>query len=98
MSAPFAFLYRSHAWNSGLAAFCAVVMRWVVSPRFLFRTRIAIRSEDLKLSFMYSDAVGETRFGFSVSFIGIPLASDRWRRIRIRRRPGHTDGFQAPQK
>src|ERR1700676_2259938 len=98
MSAPFAFLYRSHAWNSGLAAFCAVVIRCVVSRRDRFRTRTAIRSEGLKLSLMYSDADGENLLAFSVSFIDVPHASGRWRRIRIRLRLGHTDGFRAPQK
>src|ERR1700686_4676617 len=98
MSAPLAFLYRSHAWNSGLAAFCAVVMRCVVSPRCLFRTRTAIRSEGLKLSLMYSDAVAEAQAGFSDSFIGIPRASDRLRRIRIRRRRGHNNGSRVPRK
>src|SRR6202790_3020890 len=98
MSAPFAFLYRSHAWNSGLAAFCAVVMRCVVSPRFRFRTSSAIRSEGLKLSLMYSDADGIDRLGFSVSVIEVPRASGISRRIRIRRHRGHIDGFREPPK
>jgi len=37
MSEPLAFLCRSQAWNSGLAAFSAQVMRWTVSRKSIER-------------------------------------------------------------
>src|SRR5713101_1849064 len=98
MSAPFAFLYLSHAWNSGLLAFSAEVIRCVVSPRLRLRTRIAIRSEGSKFSLRYCQAGGEDDVGFSVMFIAVPRAFGRWRRSRIRLHRGHTDGFRALRK
>src|SRR5438094_687749 len=73
MSAPFAFLYRSHAWNSGLEAFWAVVILWVVSPSCRFSTSTAMRSVGLKLSRIYSDTDGTGLWSFWLSFMDDPV-------------------------
>src|SRR5260370_22810246 len=72
MSAPLAFLYRSHAWNSGLEAFCAVVILCVVSCCCRLRTSTAMRSVGLKLSRMYSEADYTAAVGFSGTFMAPP--------------------------
>src|SRR5260370_21089310 len=96
MSAPLAFLYRRHAWNSGLEGFCAVVILCVVSPCCRLRTTTAMRSVGLKLSRMYSDADGTGGVGFTGAFMAAPVGPARLRRSRTRPDRDCTDSFRPP--
>src|SRR5258708_36900096 len=96
MSAPFAFLYRSHAWNSGLDAFWAVVILWVVSPSCRLRTSTATRSVGLKLSRMHSDADGSGHVGFAVAFMVAPRGPGSFGGTRPRPTPVPSTRFHPP--
>ena len=78
MSAPFAFLYRSHAWNSGLEAFWAVVILCVVSPLAGSEPVWRLGLIGLKLSIIYWE-----RRNQELPFLrGVHGCSPHWGRLR----------------
>src|SRR5260370_27210870 len=92
------FLCCSHAWKSGLAAFFALVIRWIVSPALRSRTSTAIRSVGSKFWSMYSEADRESGFDSKNEFMAVPARLKRSRRSHTHPCLGRSRLFQQPHR